>query len=466
MSPSERDGPGLLQTANRETFESAPAPPWSYDRALSYLKSRERYGVKFGLENIGRLVTALGNPERRYETLLVAGTNGKGSVAAMLASILRASGLRTGRYTSPHIRFLEERIAVEGSPIGRSELAQCVARVASAAQSLWPEGGAGADDEEDASAPTFFEATTACAFLAFAEAAVDFAVLEVGMGGRYDATNVAPASLSVITPIGFDHERFLGSTLSAIASEKAAVIKEGRPVVIGRLARDARDVVATVAKEKGARLVEAIREVELEATPEGTGQRVLLRTTARDYGVLHLPLSGRHQLDNLAVAVRAAELVLGESLRVESVREGVASTSWPGRLQRIEGRPSMLLDAAHNVMAVEALADYLQSQPPRDRVLLFGVMKDKRVFEILGHLLPHVSHLVATKPRMSRARGPEAMSRWAAERGTPSVAIRSTRDALARARALAGPDGEVLVAGSIFLLGEVMNVLAEEPSHG
>ena len=393
----------------------------------------------------------MGRPERRYASLLVAGTNGKGSTVALAESILRASGLRTGRYTSPHLRFVEERIHIEGRPIPREELASAVSRVAEAAEGLF-------EGESDRSAPTYFEAMTAAAFLAFAERGVDVAVLEVGMGGRYDATNIAPADVSVIAPIGFDHERFLGSTLAAIAAEKAAIIKEGRPVVVGRLAPEALEVVRREAEARSAPLILALDGVEIRGEESARGQRVWLETPSRDYGVLDLPLRGKHQLDNLALAVRAVECYSG-FLAVESVARGVAATEWPGRLQRIEGKPSLLLDAAHNVMATEALVRYLQSHPHPSRVLLFGVMKDKRVWEMLEELLPHVSYFVATRPEMSRARDPERLARFAKERGVPAEALRSPETALARAREVAGPDGEVLVAGSIFLLGEVFPAL-------
>jgi dihydrofolate synthase/folylpolyglutamate synthase len=416
----------------------------TYDEALVYLKGRERYGIKFGLSNIDRLAEALGRPERRYRSLLVAGTNGKGSTVALSESILRASGLRTGRYTSPHLRSVEERIGIEGRPIGREHLASVLSRVRQASETLF-------DGESDRSAPTYFEALTAAAFLAFAERQIDTAVLEVGMGGRFDATNIVPAEVAVIAPIGFDHERFLGSTLSAIASEKAAIIKPERPVVVGRLDREALEVVREEAQAKGAPLIEALEGLDLRRENE----KVRLRTPARDYGLLDLPLEGDHQLDNLALAVRAVEC-FAPGVSVEDVARGVATTEWPGRLQRVPGAPPILLDAAHNPMAVESLVRYLESHPQAKRVLLFGVMKDKRVWEMLEKLLPHVSAFVATRPEMSRARDPERLARFAKERGLPAEAVRSPREALSRARELAGPEGEVLVAGSIFLLGEVM----------
>ena len=427
----------------------------TYDDALAYLRSREKFGIKFGLSNIDRLASALGRPERQFLSVLIAGTNGKGSTAALLASILTAAGYRTGRYTSPHIRFLEERIQVDGRPIAPDELASVVARVADASRTL--------------TEPTFFEAVTASAFAFFADCDVDAAVLEVGMGGRWDATNIALASVSVITPIGFDHERFLGDSIAAIAAEKAAIIKQGRPVVVGELVPEALDVVRDEARRKNADLIRARDGSEIHVVEplviDDNVQRVRLTTPERDYGNVELPLMGEHQLDNLVLAVRVAELLEPE-LTAEQVRQGVRSTKWLGRLQRVKGTlgtPALLLDAAHNVMAAGQLGRFLKAHPRDHRVLLFGVMKDKRVHEMLAQLLPHVSYFVATRPEMSRARGPVPLALFARDQGTPAEAIASSETALARARELAGPTGEVVVAGSIFLLGEVVVALEGAP---
>ena len=419
----------------------------TYEEAVAYLSSREKFGIKFGLSNINQLAKALGRPERRFRSILIAGTNGKGSTAAILSSVLHAAGFRAGRYTSPHIRRLMERIHVDGVPISVDAMTAVVSRVAEMSLQM----GRVAE-------PTFFEAVTACAFAYFAEQSVDIAVLEVGMGGRWDATNIVPADISVITPIGFDHEKFLGDTLPKIAAEKAAIIKEERPVVVSKLDGEVLDVVREEARRKRAELVLAHEGVQISARATEAGQLVSLKTAKMDYGELEFPLLGVHQLDNLVLAVRVAEIAhLG--LESRHVREGVARTTWPGRLERISGSPPLLLDAAHNVMAAEQLGRFLSAQPSENRVLLFGVMKDKRVHEMLSHLLPHVSHFVATRPEMSRARGPVPLAEWAQEQGTPSESVLSSPLALARAREIAGPTGEIVVAGSIFLLGEIVEAL-------
>jgi len=416
----------------------------THAQALAYLKSREKFGIKFGLSNIDRLAETLDRPERRYRSILIAGTNGKGSTAALLTSVLRSAGFRTGRYTSPHILDIAERISVDGRNIEPGELTAAVSQVAAAGASVGE--------------PTFFEAMTATAFVFFAEQEVDVAVFEVGMGGRWDATNITPAEISVISPIGFDHESFLGDTIEAIAAEKAAIVKEGRPVVVSELLPEALEVVRAESERQKAPLVRAGEGVRLSARASASGQDVRLETPKQDYGPVSLPLLGDHQLDNLVLAVRVAELFCPE-LEIQHVRDGVAATRWPGRLQAIEGRPALLLDAAHNIMAAERLGRFLEANPHTGRVLLFGVMKDKRVHEMLERLLPHAEHFIATRPEMSRARGPSPLASWALERGTPAEAIESSTEALERACALAGPAGQVIVAGSIFLLGEVAAAL-------
>ncbi len=434
-----------------------------YEQALEYLKGRERFGVKFGLENIDRLAGALGRPERAYPSILIAGTNGKGSTAALVESILRASGYRTGRFTSPHLRFLEERILVDGNTIGRSDLADVVFLIAQVAERLVREGALSQE-------PTFFETVTMCAFEFFRRQAVDVAVLEVGMGGRLDATNIAPASVSVITPIGLDHEQILGATVSSIAAEKAAIIKTKLPVVVGDLVPKALAVVRREAERARAPLYVVPEEVRCrrEETPEG--QTVWLETPERLYEELQLPLRGSFQVDNLALAVRVAEVAAGHvpslarAIDPRAVARGVAATRWEGRLEMVGGEPSLLLDAAHNEMAAARLARYLGEHREHRRVLLFGVMKDKKARHMLEHLLPHVEHLITTRASSSRASQPEPIAAWARTSGTSAEAIVPPTAALKRAREVAGNQGQVVVAGSIYLLGEIKDLLAAEPA--
>jgi dihydrofolate synthase/folylpolyglutamate synthase len=428
-----------------------------YDEAVAYLLSRERLGIKFGLENIEGLAADLGHPERTYQSILIAGTNGKGSTAAFLESILRAAGFRTGRYTSPHLVRLEERMTVEGELISRGELSSVVTAVRDSVVRLRRK-------ETLLTEPTFFEITTACAFEFFRRRDVQVAVFEVGMGGRWDATNIVPAGMAVITPIGMDHERYLGNDLASIAAEKAAIIKPAQPVVTGFIAPVALEVVRAEAERRNAPLFEVAEEVRLDIKPSKGIPRIYLETPEARYDDLVLSLAGRHQAENAAVAVRAAEVAAQMGLEVsrEDVYYGLRSTHWEARLEHIPGRPALLMDSAHNPLAARALASYLNEAPNRPRVLLFAVMQDKKVSEVLEPLQPFFRSVVITRPPNRRSMEPEAIVRQATALGLAAEMAEPTESALARARLLAGANGEVVIAGSTFLAGEVKRLLELE----
>ncbi|MEE9263332.1 MAG: folylpolyglutamate synthase/dihydrofolate synthase family protein [Vicinamibacteria bacterium] len=429
----------------------------NYAAAVAYLTGHERLGIKFGLENIGRLVEALGHPEKSWRSILVAGTNGKGSTVALVESILRAAGYRSARYTSPHLVRLEERMMADGEPIGPAELADVVEKVRRVTAQLRQE-------QKLLTEPTFFELTTACALEFFRLKEVEIAVLEVGMGGRWDATNIVPADVTAVTNIGFDHERFLGTSLAAIAAEKAATIKPGRPVVTTVADEESLAVIRSEAARQGSPLFEVQREVRSRTKEVEEGQWVRLETPRAVYPEVFLPLAGAHQVDNLALAVRLAELAsqLGFEITKEAVTAGVASTVWEGRLERIEGSPPLIIDAAHNPLAAAALARYLGDHPHTNRVLVYGVMKDKRSSAMLDARLPHVQHLIVTRPPNPRAQDPKTVASAAARRGFPCEAVESPEQALSSARRRAGNKGEVVVTGSIFLVGEVKRLLLNE----
>jgi dihydrofolate synthase/folylpolyglutamate synthase len=425
-----------------------------------YLASRVRFGIKFGLETMRALVEEMGHPERAYPSLLIAGTNGKGSVAAYCDAALRASGLRTGRYTSPHLVRVHERIAVDGRAISERDFARAVRAVKNAATRLVRRGALDAH-------PTFFEVLTAAAFAHFRDAQVDVAVLEVGLGGRLDATNVVEPIASAIVSVDFDHEIYLGRTLAAIATEKAGVLRAGRATVVGPLADEARRVIRRQARTLGARVIEAARgaRVKAPAASDTAGRpHVSIDTPTARYPDL-APLPGVHQRDNLLVAIRLLEESKRCGLPVDLARlpQAVAATRWPGRLQRIPGRPTLLLDGAHNPAGARALAAHLAGAPPH--VMLFGAMADKDIRGLAQALFPPASGLVLTTPRVSRAASPSAIARHAGRltRGAhlePSVA-RALRLARRLARAH-GPRTQVVVAGSLYLVGAVLALLGRE----
>ena len=428
--------------------------------AGSYLAQRVRFGIKFGLETMRALVAEMGHPERAYPCLLIAGTNGKGSVAAYCDAALRASGLRTGRYTSPHLVRVNERITVDGREITDRDFATAVRAVRDAADRLVRRRVLEAH-------PTFFEVLTAAALAHFRRLQVDVAVLEVGLGGRLDATNVVEPLASAIVSLAFDHEVYLGRSLASIAAEKAGVMREDRSTVIGPLPEEARRAVRARARVVGARVVEALREARLAPEP-GTGggprPRLALMTPSAAYRGL-LPLPGAHQRDNLLVAIRLLEEAKRAGLAIDLARvpDAIAGTRWPGRLQRIPGDPALLLDGAHNPAGARALAAHLAGGPPF--VLVFAAMADKDVRGLAQALFPLASGMVLTTPRVSRAASPPALARRAGCLARGAHRERSVARALRLARRLArahGPRTEVVVAGSLYLVGAVLALLERE----
>ena len=425
----------------------SPADPFSY------LLGLEQIGIKFGLENISTLVDRLDHPERAFRSIHVAGTNGKGSVTAMLDTALRAAGYRSGRYTSPHLVDLTERFVIDGRPVETIALASAVADVRRAIEELRATGALQVQ-------PTFFEVTTAVAFELFRRARVDTAVVEVGLGGRLDATNVITPVASAITSIAFDHEKYLGSTLHDIAREKAGIIKAGVPVVVGDLAPEALATIEDVARGQNAELIRASEGVTIEPVrprPDTTSLR--LRTPTRDYGEIDLSLHGAHQVANALVAVRVLEVVDARGLTVptDAVVSGLANVSWPGRIDRRtlpDGR-ELILDAAHNPAGAAALATYLAGAGRPKLPLVFAAMRDKDVGGMFLSLLPAVGALIVTRASNPRTTDPEELAHRARILAPDMpVAIEPSLDeALAAAWRISR---RIVVAGSIFLVGDVI----------
>jgi dihydrofolate synthase/folylpolyglutamate synthase len=427
---------------------------------LTYLFSLEKLGIKFGLDNIRTICAALGNPQDAWPSVIVAGTNGKGSVSAMVEAGLRAAGLRTGLYTSPHLVRLEERFAIDGRPVDPGRLVAAAGTVQEVVGRLRATGRL-------ATEPTFFEVTTAVGFELFRLARVDFAVLEVGLGGRWDATNVATPVAAAITTIDFDHERFLGHTIAGIAGEKAGVIKPGMHVVVGETKMEAVSVIARACLERQAVMVPAGAGVRADIVTLDGGRAVVnLATPARDYGTLRLSLRGRHQVRNAVVAVRLLEALdrLGTRLPAGAIAAAVTTPIWPGRLDVLSdpaGR-TVLCDSAHNPAGALALADYLREVHPAGLPIVFGIMKDKDVRGTLGPLLPSATHLVLTRAHTDRALTTAPLADEALRagwRGTVEV-----EDEPGRALDAAWRHAPAIcAAGSIFLVGEVLARLRPNP---
>ncbi len=414
--------------------------------ALSRLESLDLRGIKLGLAAIDDVCGRLGRPERAVESVLVAGTNGKGSTAATLASISEAAGLVTGLYTSPHLESVTERIRVRGQDIAADELDAMLAEVFAAA------------DRAPALALTYFEAMTAAAFLAFDRRRLDLAVLEVGLGGRLDATNVAPASVSVVTSIGLDHIEDLGPTLESIAGEKAGIFRAGRPALTVSREPGVRAVFREAAARVGAELHEMPEEARIDVREAGvSGTRFRLETPLRAYE-LETPLPGRHQAENAAVAVRAAEL-LRPGIDAGAIARGVARTRWPGRLEafRVRGA-AVLLDGCHNAAGAEALARFIaEGRIAPD--LVFGAMADKDIEAMAAVLGPAVGRIrLVPLPSPRAARPDELARRFAAARpdAAPAESLATALEEL-----LNPPAAEtIIIAGSLYLVGEARTLLS------
>lgn len=427
---------------------------------IAWLYDLQHFGVKLGLDNIRALLRVLGEPQRSYPSILVAGTNGKGSVAAMLEAMLRAHGLRAGLFSSPHLVRPNERIRIDGEDIATAELQRILRELRGRIDAASASGALAAH-------PSFFEVVTAAALTAFREAAIECAVLEVGLGGRLDATNAVDPVTSVVVTVDYDHTETLGPTLGRIAAEKAAIARPGRPLVSGVVQDEAVEVLRRVASEVGARLVEARAVAELEPSEDGSFG---LRTSAGSYPELRSRLGGAHQWDNARVAVVALECAgreLGLAPDAARVREGLGCTRWPGRLQWIAGHPPLLLDGAHNPAGARALASSLVDEAAgRRAVLLFASMRRKPFAQVAGPLAEFADAVVVTRPSVERAAEPEEVASSLAPLFPRLEVVADTRAALARARALAAPSGFVLVAGSLYLVGEVLGSLENAPVPG
>lgn len=428
---------------------------------LGRLYGLEAFGIKLGLENIERLTEALGHPERTFRTLHVAGTNGKGSVTAMAHAALRQAGVRAARYTSPHLAHITERFVIGDAPVSAGDFEAVACDVLDTADRLRASGVLRA-------APTFFEATTAIGFELFRRAGVEVAVIEVGLGGRFDATNVIAPIAGAVTTIGLDHQQYLGETVAEIAFEKAGIIKPGMTVVAGALPPDAATVVEQACRERGARLV-ATRSLEVTSEMHDGHATVTIRTGRAFYGPVRLGLRGEHQVGNAVVTAALLEAAAGAGVPVAAadIERGLANATWPARLEllQLEGGKQVLLDAAHNPDGAAALAAYLRRWHAGGApCLVVGIMRDKNVDGILRTLLPSAGEVVVTAAATPRALPAEELalrvSAVAGELGLPDAVPTVVPDPAEAVIAALTRADSVCVAGSIFLVGAVRGLLA------
>jgi dihydrofolate synthase / folylpolyglutamate synthase len=430
----------------------------NFDESVSYLLSlgHETLAVKLGLENIRRLLARLDDPHNAFPSVQIAGTNGKGSTAAMLDAICRAAGIRTGLYTSPHLVSIRERVRIVGREIEREEFARAATLVRAASEDVERASGA---------LPTFFEQVTAIALVAFRAARIELAILETGLGGRLDATTAAQASIVAITPVALDHQEYLGDTLALIAAEKAAIIRGGVRAVVAPQEREVLEVIAQRASAVG---VEphfvSMDASEVEGMCDDGRLCVRLQTARDTYAGVCLALRGRHQLTNAAVAVALAALLADAGFRVsrEHIRLGLETAEHAGRLELDARHASpILLDGAHNAAGARALRAYLDEFAGGRVTMIFGAMRDKPLAEIGAILFPFAEHLILTEPQSPRA-APVAELVRAVPPNSSSTTIAlapSSRDALIIARAHTQPGKLICVTGSLYLVGEIKSLL-------
>jgi len=418
-----------------------------YKETLERLYSLQKYGIKFGLSKTANLLRAFGNPHEGQRYIHVGGTNGKGSVGAMMESILMACGLRVGFYVSPHLVRFTERFRINGREMAPGE-ATVIARAVMDAT----------DPQEP---PTFFEFTTAMALIYFARQETDISIMEVGMGGRLDATNIIRPLVSIITNIGLEHQDFLGPRLRDIATEKAGIIKKGVDLVTGATQPSVIHLFRSVCEERGAPFWRVGRDVRYRRTGTGFNYYGLQRALKN----LEVSLKGRHQFRNAALALAGVEILerKGYAISSECIRAGLGRTSWPGRMHVVSENPRVILDGAHNPRATKTLADSIRKDFSNDRVIVvLGVMGDKDIRGIIRAIAPIADHVIFTRAAYYRSAEPEVLFSHGHSLGIAGEIIGNLPDAIDRAKAMAGPHDLVLVCGSLFTVGEALAILDPE----
>jgi dihydrofolate synthase / folylpolyglutamate synthase len=416
----------------------------SYQKALNYLYALQKFGIKFGLSKTSNILECLGNPHRGRKYIHIAGTNGKGSVAAFLCSMLGEAGYKVGLYTSPHLVRFTERFRINNSEIERGEVVRLVGDIRKVTSPQEP--------------PTFFEFTTAMALLYFARQETDIDIMEVGMGGRLDATNVIEPLVSVITNISREHTFFLGRHLGAIASEKAGIIKEHVPVVSGARQRVVREVIESACRDKNARLI----RVGLDARYRCTAKGLNYYGPGHRYRNLQLGLKGSFQPRNAATALSALEMLepSGFAAQEAQVKKGLRNTTWAGRMHLLSSEPFVILDGAHNPAAMAQLAGTLKKSPPGSRLfIVLGILEDKDVEKMIRAVVPLAYHAWYSRPAYGRAAPAERLAAAAEGLGRPGTVEPDLKKAIDGALAAAGPGDAVLICGSLYTVGEALSHL-------
>jgi len=420
-----------------------------------YLDEAQLFGIKLGLDNMKGMLASLGQPQEKFSAIHVAGTNGKGSVSAMLERIFRLNGYKTGLYTSPHLVEVRERIRVNGRMIPEDTFCRLLLDLKKKEKKLKKAG-------QLTGSLTFFEILTLCAFEYFSQEEVDLAMVEVGLGGRFDATNVITPELSVITSVSYDHQQYLGYTLAKIASEKAGIIKKGLACLAGVKNKTVLKVIEKKCREKGAPLIRAFsqgRKLTHRSTPDG--YQFTFKTPSATYR-FQPSLPGLHQGENAAIAIAAAE-TLGEQgyqLKKDKIVEAIETVNWPGRLEVISRVPLIILDGGHNEDGARAVSDYVREKIGQPLILVFAIMKDKDLEKVAAKLFPLASRIILTRPPLDRAARPEDIAQRLKKFSPLFFLEDDVPSALRLALTLSSGKVPVLVAGSLFLVGEAKKFFA------
>jgi dihydrofolate synthase/folylpolyglutamate synthase len=441
----------------------------NYESSVRYLLSLGRElaaptqaaAAKFDLENIAVLAERLGHPERSYPSAHIAGTNGKGSTAAFLESILRHAGFRTGLNTSPHLEKINERIRINGEEISDAAFAETLTRIQLLIEELLAAGKLRAH-------PTYFECVTAMAFEYFARERVELAIFEVGLGGRLDATNILSPVVAIITRIDFDHENFLGHSLKEIAAEKAGILKHGVPLVLAGQRPEAREVILARAQNLGCPVIEPAKifRIDQEAMQNGCVRARVIETGSGKVFEIAPSLPGRFQLQNALSAVAAARLLQNRGLEIpdDAVTQGIANTVWPGRLEKLQSAPDVYCDGAHNPGAARELAHFLEQDFSGRKVwLIYAALRDKAVDEVAGLLFPHAAEVILTAPSTSRAISAAQLAEIAGHHAAHFSVIPDAEHAFEHALAEAAPEDAIFITGSLYLVGQLRHYWKHRP---
>ncbi len=429
----------------------------NYKEALACLEALEVHGIVMGLDRVRRLLSELGDPHRRFRSVHIAGTNGKGSTAVYISSVLQEAGVRAGLYTSPHLHRFTERISISGEEIPPEQVVKYLEQILSIIRVAGP-----------GFQPTYFEVTTAMAFAYFADAGVEFAVVEAGLGGRLDATNVLEPDISVITNIALEHTEYLGESIEAIAREKGGIIKEGADVVTGESDPRSLQVLQQICDEKGSRLIRAGDEIEIDSIVRNRrdGSRMFnYQGEEHQWQGLVVPLLGAYQVGNAMLALGVFEALIRKRLKLPetAIRKGLSNARWPGRMEVASADPYIILDGAHNPHASQALVTTLKEDLTYRRlILVIGILQDKDIPAMVSPLLACADQLILTKPHYYRGADPLAFLEEIKGGGLPLTVKEGISDAVDYVVSLYRPGDLILITGSLYTVGEAREYLCNK----